>query len=156
MVRWRNQPVVRTGYFYRARISLAGQRRWLAKTLARPDARLWVIEVPPGRAVGMIGLYDIVRPARSAEFGWLVIGEPDARGRGVATEAMRQVLRYGFDRLRLHRVTLLVRPGNAAVRRLYRHFGFRPEGRLRRARWTGRGWADALLMAVLKEEARLA
>ena len=155
MARWRNQPWVRAGYFYQARITPGRQRRWLAETLARPDARVWIIEAPKGRGVGMVGLYHVDAEARAAEFGWLVIGERDVLGRGIATSATRRVLRYGFRRLRLHRITLLVRTGNPAARRLYAKFGFREEGRLRRARWTGRGWADALLMAVLEREVRL-
>lgn len=156
MARWRNQPWVRRGYFYRLRITPGAQRRWLKAVLRRPDVRLWVIEAPAGRPVGTIALYHIDPATRTGEYGWVMIGEPGARGGGVATEATRLVLRCAFRQLGLHRVTLLVRPDNPAALSLYRGFGFRVEGRLRRTRWTGRGWADAFLMAVLKEEVRLA
>lgn len=156
MARWRNRSWVRRGYFYRRRITGAAQRRWLAGVLMRPDVKLWVIEYPARRPVGTIALYHIDRASRTAEYGWVMIGEREALGQGVAREATRLVLRYAFRNLRLHRVELIVRPGNPAALRLYRSAGFRAEGRLRGARWTGRAWEDALLMAVLEHEARLA
>jgi RimJ/RimL family protein N-acetyltransferase len=42
--------------------------------------------------------------------GWAL--RPEARGRGIATEAARAVLGWGFDRFDFPYVTAMVRPGN--------------------------------------------
>jgi RimJ/RimL family protein N-acetyltransferase len=44
------------------------------------------------------------------ELGWVL--RPEARGRGVATEAARAVLGWGFERFGFPYVTAMIRPGN--------------------------------------------
>jgi [ribosomal protein S5]-alanine N-acetyltransferase len=46
---------------------------------------------------------------------------PDCRGRGYVTEALRQVLEFGFEELRLHRIKLTPDPRNPAGGREARH-----------------------------------
>ena len=81
-----------------------------------------------------------------------MIGEPDARGRGYGTEAMRLLLDYAFTALGLHSVMLLVYEFNPAARRCYEKAGFRESGRRRDARWcNGRFW-DEIYMDILADE----
>lgn len=46
------------------------------------------------------------------ELGWVL--RPEARGRGVASEATNAVLGWGFERLGFDYVTAMIRPDNAA------------------------------------------
>ncbi|MFB4318151.1 GNAT family N-acetyltransferase [Actinomadura sp. 21ATH] len=49
-------------------------------------------------------------------------------GRGVMAEGVALAVRYGFDRLGLHRLEADIQPGNAASLRLARRVGLRREG----------------------------
>jgi RimJ/RimL family protein N-acetyltransferase len=80
------------------------------------------------RPVGTAGLKDIDHRNRTAEFE-IVIGEPDARGRGYGTEATRLVLDYAFTVLGLRNVMLTVYANNPGGVRAYQKAGFREFGR---------------------------
>ena len=87
-----------------------------------------------GRLLGMIGLHDLshltVPSGGMGEVGfWTVVA---ARGRGVTTDALRLVCRYGFDELRLARIEWQAEVGNHASRRVAQKVGFTMEATCRR------------------------
>jgi RimJ/RimL family protein N-acetyltransferase len=109
---------------------------------AEEDARAWVAAAPAVRGAGtalnllavdraddtVLGAVGLLRPdrdARSVEIGYWVA--PDARGRGVATRAVRLLAPWALDTLRLARVALDVDVPNAASRAVARRAGFTPE-----------------------------
>lgn len=71
----------------------------------------------------------IERDARTAELGYVVA--PAARGRGVASEALRQLTDWAFDDLGLFRLELMISVENAASRRVAERCGYVREGVLR-------------------------
>ena len=110
-----------------------------------------IIERSSGRVVGNCGMFDVLLPHRRAEVG-ILIGDPDARGRGYGTEAMRLLLDYAFTTAGMHSVILWVYEFNPAARRCYEKVGFREVGRRRESRWfNGRFW-DEIAMDILASE----
>ncbi|MEU2665565.1 GNAT family protein [Micromonospora sp. NPDC007220] len=82
------------------------------------------------------------------------LGEKDYWGRGFATDTVRTACRYGFAKMRLHKVTLTVVADNEAAYRVYEKVGFVEEGRLRQTfRRDGR-WHDTYTMGLLEGELR--
>ena len=71
------------------------------------------------------------RDAREGEIGYAVGAA--ARGRGVATEAVGLLTRWGFDELGLERIVLLIDVANAASERIAERCGYTREGILRSA-----------------------
>jgi len=65
-----------------------------------------------------LGLHKIDRLHRKAEVG-IVIGEPTFWSQGYGTEAMRVVLRYGFRRARVNKISLDVLEYNTRALRTY-------------------------------------
>jgi RimJ/RimL family protein N-acetyltransferase len=81
------------------------------------------------RVLGGASLYDVDLDQRRAALGyWLA---PEARGRGVATHAVRLLARWAFDALRLVRLELTCGPDNLASQRVAERCGFVREGVLR-------------------------
>jgi RimJ/RimL family protein N-acetyltransferase len=77
---------------------------------------------------------------------------PEYWGRGYATEAARAVVAFGFEHLRLHRVSSWCNAANLASAHVLERVGMRQEGRLREDRhYKGRRW-DTLLYGLLKHE----
>ena len=117
------------------------------------DARpmFTIYERATGRPIGNCGLHEVDLPNRRTLLG-IIIGEPDARGRGYGTEAMRLLLDYAFTVLGFHSVMLMVYEYNGAGRRCYEKVGFREIGRRRESRWyNGRYW-DEIYMDILATE----
>jgi len=80
------------------------------------------------------------------------IGERIYWGKGYGTDAMRITLRYAFEELNLHRVTLTVWGVNERAIRSYINAGFRVEGRLRETMRRDGRRMDMLAMGILKSE----
>lgn len=89
---------------------------------------------------------------RNAACNFRVLLGPDARDRGLGSEAVRLFVGYGFEQLALHRIALQVYAFNPRARRVYEKVGFVAEGVLRDAIRTGPGWADATVMAMLARD----
>ena len=107
-----------------------------------------IYERPTGRPIGTTGLRDIDDRHGTASFG-ILIGEPDARGRGRGTETTRLVLDYAFTALGLHNVMLTCFEFNLAGHRAYLKAGFREIGRRRQCRRMGGRLWDEVYMDCL-------
>jgi RimJ/RimL family protein N-acetyltransferase len=94
----------------------------------------WAVAGPPDdRLLGSISLFD-VKPGREAEIGYWT--HPEARGRGVMTEACGLVVRHGFASpaaggLGLRRILVFAAADNTASRRVIESNGFTQVGRER-------------------------
>lgn len=112
---------------------------------------LAVEEEPGEQIIGFIGLGE-VEWHHGDSFVGIGIGERDYWGRGYGTDAMKVVLRYAFDELNLHRVSLNVFEYNTRAIRAYEKVGFVFEGRGRQElHRDGRRW-DLIFMGILRSE----
>nr|BFE74890.1 GNAT family protein [Actinoplanes digitatis] len=115
------------------------------------DVLFGIEAIGDGRLVGLIRLHGAEPETGNAELD-IYLGEKDAWGRGYATDAVRRVCRYGFDKMRLHKITLTVVTENHAARQVYDKVGFSEEGWLREVfRRDGR-WYDKYTMGLLEGE----
>lgn len=80
------------------------------------------------------------------------IGDRESWGKGYGTDAMRVALRYAFDELHLHRVTLSVFGNNVRAMRSYEKVGFKREGRVRESMRRDGEFIDIVHMGVLRAE----
>jgi RimJ/RimL family protein N-acetyltransferase len=64
-----------------------------------------------------------------AEIGYFLL--PPARGRGIATEAVRLLVHYAFDHMAVNRVWATCDAGNAGSANVLRRAGVPEEGRMR-------------------------
>lgn len=109
----------------------------------------FVIEVD-GVAVGTAALFDVDALARHAEAAISLV--PEARGRGIGTAAIRQLVDFGFTRRNLHRIHLQAIASNAAAIRAYEKAGFVIEGRQREHAWVRGRYEDIVRMGLLRAE----
>lgn len=85
---------------------------------------------------------------------WLAIGigNPDYWGRGYGSDALQLALRYAFNELGVHRVTLNVLGYNTRAMRVYEKAGFTREGVLREIFYRdGKRW-DMVYYGLLRHE----
>ena len=109
----------------------------------------WAVTARGGAVLGMVrfALIDVNLGTGSVGY-WLL---PDARGRGIATEALRRTTTVVFDRLEWHRVELYHAVENERSCGVARRAGYRAEGVMRSAmRYPVDGrWSDEHLHARL-------
>lgn len=99
---------------------------------------------------GAIGVDVPVPIRRIGEIGYWI--RSDRTGRGYATEAGREVIRFGFVDLALYRLELRAGVQNAASRRVAEKLGFRREGRLRKGCLGPEGGYDCYLYGLLSSD----
>ncbi len=103
-----------------------------------------------GEIIGVAGLIKIDLENKNAELGyWL--GQK-YWGQGIGREAAKLILNYAFNRLKLHRISAQVIPGNFASAKLLKNIGFNYEGRLRQVVLRNRRWYDHLVYSILRQE----
>ncbi len=102
------------------------------------------------KLIGTCGLW----PQWNHQVSWLGIGigEPDYRGKGYGTDAMRVLVRYGFQELGLYRIQLGVIGYNTRAVRSYEKVGFVREQVQRAAIYRDGVRSDTYTMGLLRPE----
>lgn len=154
IVRWRSNPAVYMNLYSRKPSSDQEHICWMENNvLTGKCVQFIIVERQTDQPVGSVFIKNIDRQANKGEYG-IFIGEDRARGKGLASEVAKLVLRYGFSDLGLHRVYLSVFAYNRAAIRSYERAGFEIEGIARDEfldERTGR-YEDVVWMAAIKEE----
>ncbi len=117
-----------------------------------PRAPVFFVVDVDGTAVGSATLFDVDLLARHAEAG--ITLERGARGRGIGTAAISQLVEFGFVRLNLRRIHLQAISSNIAAIRAYEKAGFVVEGRQRQHAWVRGAYEDVVRMGILRSEQR--
>lgn len=117
------------------------------------EALRWAI-VPDklGVSVGSVGFGELSQATRSASLGG-AIGRAHWN-RGMATNAARLVIGFGFDRLRLAQVEAVVLARNARVRRVLAKLGFEPQPELPAGRGIGGADRESVLYLLRRDSWR--
>ena len=155
-VEWLNDPEVIDGLSTTMPQSHVEEEQWYEAMLKTPrDEHPLAIEIRTEdggwKLIGNCGLFDFNRRARSAEVG-IFIGDKSCWNQGYGTDAMRLILKHGFDTLNLNRIYLHVFATNPRAIRCYEKVGFVPEGRLRQAEFKNGQYVDFIVMSVLQSE----
>ena len=121
-------------------------RFWRERTLFQ-----WAIaDGETDEMMGTVTLNRWDRDNRHADVGFILARE--FWGHGLAQEATRRLLRFGFEDMGLHRVEADVDPENAASLRLLAALGFRREGYFRERWFTLGAWKGSVMLGLLAGE----
>ncbi len=134
-------------------LSVEGAGKWFEEMQAKQGQKHVYLGIftPAGDLLGDVQLANINWRDRTATLG-CSIAQPSSRGAGYGTDAVRTILRYGFQELGLHRVEGETAEFNTAACRVMEKLCFREEGRRRKALYrSGKHW-DSVIYGLLKEE----
>ena len=139
---------------WEAHCSLDDTRRFLRGVLeryARGEPDVWAIaEKASGRVIGTIRMGEY-----RVQHGRASVGYALARSywnRGLTTEALRAVLRFGFDVVGLNRILAVCYPENPASARVMEKVGMTYEGTLRDAAFEKGRYRSLKVYAILRRE----
>lgn len=154
-VTWLNDPEVRRNLLVHVPLSQAQEDGWFERILRLPlEEQPLGIEVHTAegwRLIGNCGFARLDWRNRCAEIG-IFIGDKNFWNKGYGAQAMRLMVRYGFNSLNLNRIYLNVFETNQRGIRCYQKAGFVSEGRLRQAIFQDGQYIDMLVMSVLRSE----
>lgn len=127
-----------TAGFQRKRIERVGEDQWR-----------WAIE-DEGRIAGVITLGDVIRESlQLANVGYFVAQR--FNGRGLATRAVGEVVRFAFGDAGLHRLEAGTLPDNHKSQRVLEKNGFARYGLARRLLMIDGVWRDHVLFELLND-----
>ncbi len=130
-LRWRNQDHIRKWFFHSDAITPEQHQAWFKRYLQQDDDYVFIIEEVAAafRPVGQVAIYHIDWAIRQAEFGRLMIGEPEAVGKGLAHAATKLLVDTAMDSLGLQEVYLEAFADNVPALAIYTACGFQITGR---------------------------
>jgi len=140
IARWFGFPVVIPSYEQHA----DAVRRWREQYAAGRSTVNFLIE-HHGRPAGTVEIRDA--GDHRGELSWALY--TGTRGQGVATRAVRLLIRYAFDELAMERVEARVDPANVRSLRVASRAGLRREGVLRQHETIGGERRDHVIVARL-------
>jgi len=130
--------------------TLKDANEWLAKTLKeakkkKPSKVNFAIDIN-SEVIGSVSLEKI--EGHKSEIGyWLA---EKFWGRGITTEAVKMVTKFGFNRLRLKRIYAKVFPFNKTSMQILRRNGYKFEGIIRKNTKKDNKFLDDYLFAKVK------
>ena len=122
----------------------------LAIALRNSKNRLFLIRCN-GQACGLVALADI-DVADATGMIWYVLGEPGFARNGIASEAVRQLVRKSFQELKLQSLYAWIMEDNVASAKLLHKVGFREVGRIRQAASSNRQQVDRIYFDLIAAE----
>ena len=126
------------------------QIKWIENLAGEKGVFRAMIDVD-GTAVGTVVLSDIDMKNGTAEIHIKLAGEAE-RGKGYGTDAVRTVLSYAYDELRLNCISCRIKEDNIASQRLFEKCGFVREGCLRARVYRNGRYFDFYEYSLLKSE----
>ena len=104
-----------------------------------------------GVVVGGVRWVRVNRRSRIADVRTLML-DPAARGRGLATNALRELTTRLFEQRGIHRIEAEVYGFNAPAQRVFERAGFVSEGVRRRAYDRAGDWQDGVRFGLLADD----
>lgn len=133
-------------------MSEAREKKWIEDTIFHSaDIKVAVCHTSNNLHIGNVYLTDINHINRNAE-SHILIGNQNYWGQGLGSEALLQILHYGFNERGLNRVYAHINADNIASIRLHEKCGYKREGLLRQAIFKNGQFKDIVVMSILKEE----
>ena len=117
----------------------------------KDDCYRWaVIEKASNECIGQIAYFLVDSKNHFAEIEYC-IGE-EYQCKGYATEAAKAVIRYGFDKMNLHKVQICTKTINAPSKRVIEKCGLTYEGTLRDYFYMNGEYVGRLYFSILRSE----
>ncbi|MBI1246574.1 GNAT family N-acetyltransferase [bacterium] len=111
---------------------------------------LAIEEIESGRVIGTINITILSPSDRQGSIGFTLLAS--FRGQGLATEATRAAIQFGFEHLDLHRITSQCDARNERSWKLMERVGMRREGHFRHDSIEDGQWIDSFFYALLEDE----
>ena len=122
----------------------------LEKNKSEDKYRFLITRAEDGEPLGTVLIWCIDEPIREWEVGWGLSQEHT--GRGIASEAARALLEFGFKELKVHRIQANCNANNIASEKMMERIGMKKEGTLRHTRILRGEWCDSTIYSILENE----
>jgi len=131
--------------------SLEGEKSYIESMTKHGEYQFAIIDKNTNKLLGNGGFNNINHINKTAEVG-LFIGEEEDRNKGLGTEALRLLVKYGFEYLNLNNIMLRVYSFNERAIKCYTKTGFKEFGRRHNTTIIKNVTYDEIYMEILRED----
>lgn len=151
VLKWRNDPQVVKNFIYRKPISREEHLNWIHNKVEKGEVIQFIVcDLQNDKPLGSAYLQNFDEESHRAEWG-IFLGEEEARGRGVGTEAGKLLLHYAFYDLKLHKVVSRILSHNKASIHMSEKTGGRQEGYMKDELFLDGKYVDVVFFGTTKE-----
>jgi len=125
-------------------------RTWAANCSKDVAIRWGISEKGNGKIIGTCGFNFWNKQYSSSPLGYDLL--PSYWNKGIITEAVKEILRFGFEEMKLNRVQAITFPENVASTRVLEKLGFQNEGTLREWGYFKGRFQDVYCHSLLRRE----
>jgi ribosomal-protein-alanine N-acetyltransferase len=110
----------------------------------------WAITLKdkPEELIGTISFHRIELENYRAELGYMLM--PEQWNKGLISEAIPNVIDYGFNKMKLHSIEANINPNNALSRKILEKFGFKKEAYFKENYYYNGKFIDTEILSLLK------
>ncbi len=120
-------------------------------SIANNKAINWAIAIKGSASlIGTIGYYRMKPEHHRAEVGYVL--HPDYHGKGIMSEAIRAVLAYGFQKMKLHSIEAVVSPNNEKSIAVLEKHQFIQEGLFKENFYFQGSFLDSAVYSLLRSQ----
>ena len=101
------------------------------------------------KLIGIIGHYQIKPEHFRAEIGYMLL--PEYHGKGIISEAINEVVNYGFEIMKLHSIEAIIDPENLASEKVLQKNGFVKEAHLKENGYYEGRFLDTVIYSILNK-----
>jgi [ribosomal protein S5]-alanine N-acetyltransferase len=99
------------------------------------------------KVLGIIGYYRLQPENYRAEIGYMLL--PEFHGKGIITEAVKRLISYGFDDLKLHSIEAVIDPENFASEKVLQKCNFVKEAHFKECEFYNGKFLDKVIYSLL-------
>lgn len=101
------------------------------------------------KLIGIIGHYRIKPEHFRAEVGYMLL--PEYHGKGIISEAIKEVVNYGFNEMKLHSIEAIIDPENFGSARVLEKNNFVKEAHLKENEFYEGRFLDTVIYSILNK-----
>ena len=101
------------------------------------------------KLIGIIGHYRIKPEHFRAEIGYMIL--PEFNGKGIVTEAVQKVVKFGFEVMKLHSIEAIIDPENYGSAKVLEKSNFIKEAHLKENEFYEGRFLDSVIYSILNK-----
>ncbi|MCK8140832.1 GNAT family N-acetyltransferase [Flavobacterium sp. I-SCBP12n] len=101
------------------------------------------------KLIGIIGHYRIKPEHYRAEIGYMIL--PEFNGMGIVTEAVQEVVKYGFEVMKLHSIEAVIDPDNLGSAKVLEKNNFKKEAHFIENEFFNGRFLDSAVYTILNK-----
>ena len=125
------------------------QKHWFS-SLSSKDKVMFTIANQRKKPIGVCGFTNFNSENKHAKIA-IIIGDTKLHSKGIGSETMSLLLRYGFEELKLHRIEAEIIEFNKISINFFKKFGFKFESSLRDSMWRKNSWWNIQKYSLINE-----